>query len=247
MYSNFDSHLGVEGDISREFITITDRDIDANFLIHHFISHFLQKKSNSKVCLLGFTQTQSHYTSACQKMGLNLQTAISKKQFVFVDMLRMLFDGFIADTTHANHLFSSTALTNTLKPLFELLLAIIKGDTPSLVVVDDLSVLVNIGIPVQVVADFLHYCKNMTVQRDVSFLFLSHADEDDAEFTLMNCWLKRYSTLELNVCSLQSGYSNELSGDMTITRHQCLSKLLHFKLMDKDVKFYAPGTSSVIL
>jgi len=246
MYTNFDAHLGVDQtQISQDFIVITDTDIDGNFLLHHFISNFLQKRKG-RVCLLGFAQTQSHYTSACHKMGVNLQTANTKKDFVFVDMLRMIYDGFMAETADSNNLFSDV---DSLKPLMELVNVIVAGDSPSLVVVDDISTLVNIGVPVQIIADFLHYCKTLITQKDVTFVFLSHADTEDPELSLLHCWLKRYVTLEINVRALKSGFSKELSGDMSITHNnkQHTAKHLHFKLLDKDVKFYAPGTASVVL
>ena len=248
MFTEFDLHLGADQkNISKDFVVITDTDIDGNFLLNHFISHFLQK--NAKVCLFGLGQVQSHYAAACHKIGVNIQAAITKKQFVFVDTLRMLFDGFLADSSDSNHLFSSVTDTDSLKPLLELVKAVVSENAPSIVLIDDLCALVNIGISVQVIADFLHYCKTLTVERDITFVFLSHLNQDDPEYSLLHSWLKQYVTLEINVRALKSGYSKDLSGDMSITwdnrYHQ--TKQLHFKLLDKDVKLYALGTSSVVL
>jgi len=260
MFVEFNSHTGLDSsDLSHEFITITDTDIDANFLLHHFLSHFLQKhQQGGKATLLAFAHTLAHYTSAVHKIGSNLHTYITRKQLQYVDGLRMLFDGFMCrdgdDTAIASHLFTSTTSNTSLKQLFHLLNAMSSSthdeDGPILIVVDDLCSLINIGVPAQAVSDFLHYCKTLTtrVERDISFVFLTHADSDDPEYTLVHELLRQYTSMEVNVRALKSGYSKELSGDMNIcwNKHN-VDKHLHFKLLDKDVKFYAPGTSSAVL
>jgi len=252
MFTNFDFHLGVDKkNLSQECILISDTDIDGNFLLHHFISHYIHK--NGKICLLGFAQTLTHYTSACHKIGVNLQTAIAKKQFVFIDALRLLYDGFISSDTDSNNIFSNAVAHDSfsLKPLFDLITINITDDSPTVILLDDICSLVNIGIPVQIIADFVHYCKTLTLQKSISFVFLTHLDEDP-DYIVLHSWLKRYATLEIDVKALKSGYSKELSGDMNIVRRDLyqsitIEKRLHFKLLDKDVKFYAPGTSSVVL
>lgn len=253
MYTSFNTHLGVDNEpLSNEMIVITDKNIDGNFLLHHFISNALG--NDERVCLFGFSQTFTHYLSACHKIGLNLQKYVDSKHFVFIDALQWIFDGFI--TQKDNNIFTNIKDSKfSLKPILDVIINNTSDyQGPSIVLFDDISSLINIGILVQPISNLIHYCKTLTHQNDISFVVLAHIDEDrdDPDYALLHEWLRRYATLEINVSSLKTGYSRDLSGEMNILRkshlqYSTLSKKLHFKLHDKDVKFFAPGTSAAVL
>jgi len=254
MYTYFNSHLGVDkNQLSKEMIVLSDTNIDGNFLLHHFISNALNNEE--KVCLIGFSQTFSHYLNAGHKIGVNLQKYVDSKHFVFLDGLQWIYDSFMDEKDED----SSDILSNaedphfSLKMLFDLIVQNTSDyEGPSIVLIDDFCSLVSIGISVQTISNFLHYCKTLTFKNDMSFVFLAHADDDDPDNVILHAWLKRYMTLEVNVSALKTGYSRDLSGEMNITRksqfeYSKMSKKLHFKLFDKGVKFFAPGTSSAVL
>ena len=251
MYTSFNLHLGIDKEnLAHETIVISDKDIDGNFLLHHFLSHCIN--NNGKVCLLGFNQTLTHYTNASQKLGVNLQKFIDKNNFIFIDVLKLIFDGFICGDNDASSLFTDVNQPEfSLQPLLDLIMVNITDDMPMMILLDDMCSLVNIGVPVQVIADFIHYCKTLTLHKVLSFVFLTHLGEDP-DYLLLQSWLKYYATIEIDVRSLKTGYSKEISGEMCILRRtpkhsSTILKRLHFKLLDKDVKFFAPGTSSAVL
>jgi len=266
MYTTFNAHLGIDKEaLANETIFISDQGIDGNFLLHHLIAHSLN--TGTRVCVLGIAQTLTHYASTAHKLAVNLHKAIDNKQFVFIDALTLLFDGFTSchaddsdddddaddDDDKSNNLFAISPVDPnfSLKALFSLIASQVVDEAPIMVIVDDLTALINIGVPVQHIANFVHYCKSLTHTKNVSFVHLAH-HEDDPEYTLLQSWLRHYATMEIHARAMKTGFSRELSGELNILRRSAkhssvMAKRLHFKLLDKDVRFFAPGTSSAVL
>ncbi|XP_065665061.1 elongator complex protein 6-like [Hydra vulgaris] len=239
MYSNLNYYLGLSESLQCEFITIADSNIDGNFLIHHFISSVL--KNGGKVCLFGFAQTLTHYSNACQKLGVNLQTYADEGSFAFVDILKSICDSFLENDTL---FYDNSSPGYSLKGLWEVIQK--KISNRSLLILDDITSLVNIGVSAQVVADFLHYCKVATHKQCVSFVILGHCNEDDTVCSRVQAFMKTYSTLAIHVSSLKTGYSSDVSGEILIYKKKKTNRM-HFKLADKDVKLFPVGTCPAVL
>lgn len=254
VFSAFNSYIGTEDSYTEpQFVVISDYMIDANFLLHHFVSHYL--KDNRYISVLGFAQTDTHYTTAGHKLGLNLQNVKDGRTLYVIDGLKMLLDGFIGEQ-EKGVFCDPRASSFSLKPLWRMIRDRIqetKERNGHLVIIDDLTALLNVGVSLQVVLDFVHYCKVLVEKSNVSMVILCHSNDDDEEYTSLLSHLKGYSTLHIHVNALKSGYSRDISGEMQITKYSKTvsllntHRLLHFKLLDKDVRFFAPGTSTAVL
>ena len=56
---------------------------------------------------------------------------------------------------------------------------------------------------------------------------LSHADVEDDQYTLLSSRLEQYASLHINVQALRTGYSKDLSGEVSVS---CFSRFIY--LMD---------------
>ena len=245
MFTGLNAHLGINDLSKSEFIFVHDSRTDGSFLLHHFISTWLKGQKN--IVLLGLSQSLGHYASACQKLGVNLQVFKEQGQFIYIDGLNILYNGF-----------KSGASTNPFSPkdMCALLYERLQGlsDNPTLVVIDDLTVFLNIGCSLSDIADTLQFLSALSTQSNCSLLALTHFDEDtdDTELKRVCKNLKHHASLELQVKALATGYSKDLHGELIVTRLNSSQtipekKRLHFKVLDKDMKLFAPGTSSAVL
>ncbi|XP_010783881.1 elongator complex protein 6-like, partial [Notothenia coriiceps] len=85
MYTELNSILNTTPDsfTQGEFVLLSDRQSDASFLIHHFLSLYL--RARCKVCFVGLVQSFNHYSAISQRMGVSLTQAKEKGQLVFLE------------------------------------------------------------------------------------------------------------------------------------------------------------------
>eukprot|EP00794_Sanderia_malayensis_P012205 gene12205-13462_t len=191
-----------------EFILIEDDKVDGSFLLHHFISVFL--KGDCNVLLIGFSQALVHYNSIGKKLGLNLNSAKENNQFVFMDGM-----SFILKSLDSEHLSQS----HDLKKLYGNIVSTLEemNKMPTLLILDDINVLLNAGIDAESVADFMHHCNCLTnfITNPLSFLALLHCDSDviDDDVIYLRNQLKYYATIQFNVRGLETGYSKDVHGE----------------------------------
>ncbi|XP_070259563.1 elongator complex protein 6-like isoform X3 [Myotis yumanensis] len=144
---------------------LCDAETDGSFLVHHFLSFYL--KANCKVCFVALGQSFSHYNIVGQKLGVSLTTARERRQLVFLEGLRSAVDVFFRAEGEAHPLqFLREAKAASLQPLYEFVREALKPvdqreaawKSPVLLV-DDLSVLLSLGVGAVAVPDFVHYCR----------------------------------------------------------------------------------------
>nr|XP_037859944.1 elongator complex protein 6 isoform X5 [Chlorocebus sabaeus] len=144
---------------------LCDAKTDGSFLVHHFLSFYL--KANCKVCFVALFQSFSHYNIVGQKLGVNLTVARERGQLVFLEGLKSAVDVFFQTQEEPHPLqFLREANAGNLKPLFEFVREALKpvdgGEarwTYPVLLVDDLSVLLSLGVGAVAVLDFIHYCR----------------------------------------------------------------------------------------
>ncbi|KAK7885974.1 hypothetical protein WMY93_025595 [Mugilogobius chulae] len=140
-----------------EFIIISERRCDASFLIHHFLSFYLRERA--AVFLEGLQESLSHLIPQEGQAGS--------------DTLNFLRDP-----------------TQGLKNLFEFVRtscsspegASVSSEEwgPPVLLVDDLSVLLSLGVNVGAVLDFSHYCRATVCSKlQGNVVMLLHCDEED--------------------------------------------------------------------
>lgn len=243
---------------------LCDAKTDGSFLVHHFLSFYL--KANCKVCFVALLQSFSHYNVVGQKLGVSLTAARERGQLVFLEGLRSSVDVFFQAQEDPHPLqFLREASAGDLKPLYTFVKeALTPTDSGKaawrcpVLLVDDLSVLLSLGVGVVAVLDFVHYCR-ATVCGDlkgnvVALVHESRDMEDEDNDILLN-GLSHQSHLILRAEGLATGFCKDVHGQLRILRRlasrstarQERSLTYQYKIQDKNVSFFAKGMSPAVL
>ncbi|XP_051576869.1 elongator complex protein 6-like isoform X2 [Myxocyprinus asiaticus] len=250
-----------------DFILLSDRQTDASFLIHHYLSFYL--RAGCKVCFLGFVQSFSHYNAVSQRLGVSLTQARDKGQLVFLEGLKeslgvILQEDASQGTQPLNYLRLPGA---GLECLFKFVESSMRqswnrddGETrgPPVLLIDDLSVLLSLGVSVKAILDFTLYCQaTICLELKGNMVILVRCEEEDADddegSDLLHRGLVHQCSLALHVEGLPTGYCRDIHGQMEVwwrRREDAMynqRKIFHFKVHDKGALFFARGTSSAVL
>ncbi|CAG8557448.1 11356_t:CDS:2 [Paraglomus occultum] len=264
-YGTLDSVLSFERSNvppSGSLILITDTlSSEGNFLIHHFIANHL--KENRHVVLVGFNQTLSHYQAIGKKLGIDLSQEKSKSLFSFIDGLTSFYcsndtSQSTADTDASSISQSSSPIEDNLRKFYVMVKEVVAehpvGSAVSLVI-DDLSTLLFAGIQVEAVLRFVKNCRLLIEKNGGSLTLLVHGDDilmHDINYELFVKSLMYQSEYILSTRGLSSGYSRDVSGDITIARGprnndtSYRTASWHYKTLDNNVQFFAKGHSAGI-
>ncbi|CAL9706038.1 unnamed protein product [Knipowitschia caucasica] len=275
MFTELNNILNIfpEKSSKEEFILISERRGDAAFLIHHFLSFYL--RARCKVCFLGLAQSFSHYHAVSQRLGVSLVQAKDRGQLVFLEALQDSLSHLIPQ----NHQTGSDTLnflrdpTEGLQKLFHFVLSSTSSVGapegsggaeewgPPVLLVDDVSLLLSLGVSVGAVLDFSHYCRATVCSKlQGNVVMLLHCEEeeeedgDDEGAELLLRGLTHQSSLGLHVQGLPTGYCRDIHGQMEVTWRipqpdtpLPVKKLFQYKVHDKGANFFARGTSSAVL
>ncbi|XP_029307827.1 elongator complex protein 6 [Cottoperca gobio] len=273
MFTELNSILNTTPDTftQGEFVLLSDRQSDASFLIHHFLSLYL--RARCKVWFLGLVQSFNHYSAINQRLGVSLTQAKEKGQLVFLEGLNESLSVLIpqkAETGSPAMDFLRDPAVG-LKSLYEFVRSSVTGSGaadgaeewgPPVLLVDDLSVLLSLGVSVGAVLDFSHYCRATVcseLQGNVVMLARCDGDgeedeEDDEGSERLLKGLTHQCSLLLHVQGLPTGYCRDIHGQVEVCwrRRQAdgqytQKKLFQYKVHDKGASFFAPGTSSAVL
>ncbi|GLH11355.1 Elongator complex protein 6 [Gryllus bimaculatus] len=120
------------------------------------------------------------------------------------------------------------------------------------VIIDDASHFLDMGVSLRDVLSLLQYCRTLlTTFSGVSLVVLTHVITEDDSNLLANNVAHVADTI-VNISVLKTGHSSDVTGVMEVKDKQNndasseqwnVSSLFHFKVMDRQVKLYAPGTS----
>ncbi|KAM9308107.1 elongator complex protein 6 [Gastrophryne carolinensis] len=246
-------HCGSE---LEQFTLITDWKTDGSFLIHHFISTYL--KGHCKVCVLGLAQSFSHYNLIAQKLGVSLTGTRDQGQLVFLEGLKSYKSLIFLEPSETEFQNPLRFLRDgsDLQPLYEFIRTAL---TPSageewkcpVLIIDDVSLLLSLGVTPLQILDFLHYCRaTVCYELQGSVVCLVRRDEEDEDSELLARSLCHQSGLILETEGLPTGYCKDVHGQLTVIqkkearRH---STIYQYKIQDKSVSFFAPGLSAAVL
>uniref|UniRef100_A0A3P8RR85 Elongator complex protein 6 n=1 Tax=Amphiprion percula TaxID=161767 RepID=A0A3P8RR85_AMPPE len=255
-----------------EFILVSDRQSDASFLIHHFLSFYL--RAQCKVCFLGLGQSFSHYCAISQRLGVSLAQAKEKGQLIFLEGLKESLSILIPQEGHTENQAMDFLRDPTvgLRSLYKFVQSSLNSSSsgedgteewgPSVLLVDDISVLLSLGVSARAVLDFSHYCKaTVCSQLQGNMVMLVRCDGedegddgDDEGSELLLRGLTHQCSLTLHVQGLPTGYCRDIHGQVEVCwrRRQgdgqhTQKKLFQYKVNDKGASFFARGTSSAVL
>ncbi|XP_048452125.1 elongator complex protein 6, partial [Rhincodon typus] len=247
-------------------VLLCDKQTDGSFLIHHFLSFYL--KGGCKVCFLGLVQSFNHYSLVAQKLGVHLPAARQKGQLVFLEGLRSSLDAILADEQNSRpptlspFQFLSTP-DASLQSLYEFVRLSLSGTSEStwkfpVLIIDDLSVLLSLGVNTGNILNFMHYCRATVCSKFMgNVVMLVHNTEnlEDEENNFVVKSLSHQCHLILQVEGLTTGYCKDIHGQLMMTcrspspvkSERNITKIFQYKIQDKNVNFFARGTSSTVL
>ncbi|GES76842.1 elongator complex protein 6 [Rhizophagus clarus] len=169
--------------------------------------------------------------------------------------------------SYSNSLSDSPISKESLQNFYKIIKQIIEtrhssiDDSRVCLIFDDLSVLIYSGFNVRDILGFVKACRMMIEKYNGSLIMLVHADEDVTQSSLddelgQEILLKSLiyqSEYLLSVRGLGSGFSKDVSGEITIARGPrnqdkwFRPSTLHYKILDNNVQFFVKGFSQVVL
>ncbi|XP_069066983.1 elongator complex protein 6 [Pleurodeles waltl] len=245
-----------------KFALVLDTKTDGSFLVHHFLSFYL--KAGCKVCFVALVQSFSHYNIVAQKLGVSLTTARERGQLVFLEGLKSSWDVLFGEKQDCGQSPLQFLSGSDLKHLYNFVRSSLATSSAEetwrcpVLLVDDLSVLLSLGVKAIQVVDFIHYCKTTICSHlKGNIVALAHSidDSDDNENELVVSFLRHQSSLMLEAEGLVTGFCKDVHGQLKITwKGPChvkgekdQSKVYQYKIQDKNVSFFARGLSSAVI
>ncbi|OCT75339.1 hypothetical protein XELAEV_18030518mg [Xenopus laevis] len=265
MFPELNSLLGVTTDTLTlgKFTLLCDSNTDGSFLVHHFLSYYL--RAGCRVCFVALVQSFSHYNIVAQKLGVNLSSAKDEGQLVFLEGLKSYTDLLFGDKSEAEETNPLCFLRagSDLRPLYSFVSAALAPSAGQswkcpVLILDDLSVLLSLGVTSLQVLDFMHYCRaTVCTQYKGNVLCLVHGAEEsgDEENELVLRSLSHQSHLILQAEGLSTGFCKDVHGQLKIIRGAVSSgkrgknqpEIYQYKIQDKHVAFFARGLSAAVL
>jgi len=234
----FPSLEGTIGSLDNSsFISILDQTKGrCGFLNHHFISYGL--KFHKKVVLIGIDQSFGHFHSVGLKLGYNLFKLKGEKRVEFLEGSKRILQSVIGSETIFR---PETGLHELYKEICQLV-------TPDcFLVVDNLSVITNLGFSQRDLAVFLSKLRHKMAEvggRLVTTFCTSSPD-------LVNTNFLRTSDMNFILQDLKTGKSKEVTGHLTIQRRTQHGEMdcsdYQYRVEEKIVKVFPPGTSGAVL
>ncbi|KAJ2798890.1 Elongator subunit elp6 [Coemansia guatemalensis] len=220
---------------------------DGSVMIPHLVNSVFERQG--QVILLSFRHPFNHYLHIMRKMGVNA----SKHKLQFVN-------GLVE--TDLSSLPPATRPHFTLSADWQEFYSWLNAQPPSLLIIDGLCSLLDLGHDVKTVMSFFTACQQIvgdwSVRAGGGYAGLV-ANMLLDEFTeLLAKSLIRRSHYFFNFEDLESGASTDVSGQLTAipghlhcqiqnSGNKFKPALLHYKVADTTVQFFSPGQSSTIL
>nr|XP_020655923.1 elongator complex protein 6 isoform X1 [Pogona vitticeps] len=267
MFAELSELLGVSVDQPErgKLTLLCAANTDASFLIHHFLSFYL--KAGCKVCFIAVVQLFSHYSIVAQKLGVSLTAAKERGQLVFLEGLKSSNEVLFAEQqepAYANPFQFISRDGSDLKVLYEF---VGKSLSPTSVgetwrcpvlIVDNLGVLLSLGVKLVDILDFIHYCRvtvNSQLKGNVVVMAHSREDSEDEENERLVMSLRHQSHRLLWAEGLATGYCKDVHGQLTILQRSPWEaeaerdhpRIYQYKIQDRNVSFFARGMSAAVL
>lgn len=185
---------------------------------------------------------------------------------MFLEGLKSSVDVFFRAQAEPHPLqFLREANAENLQPLYEFVREALKpvddGEAAwrcPVLLVDDLSVLLSLGMGAVAVLDFIHYCRaTVCWERKGNIVALVHdsGDTEDEENNILLNGLSHQSHLILRAEGLATGFCRDVHGQLRIlwrtpsqpTTQRDRSLTYQYKIQDKSVSFFAKGMSPAVL
>lgn len=250
-------------------VLVSHCDVDGSFLVHHFIGNSL-RSSFSKVVVVGLCQTFTHYNSVGQKMGWSLATTCEQEKLIFIDCLSRSAAPdrereMKCVETQKGRWRLPLDMPRPLETLGRLVASQLSQESKersrrSAIIIDDLAMLLHVGMSIQDLTVFLTFCERLlhcnTSQPGSLVCFLRcDADVDDHEARRLLLHLQHRCQRHVQLSGLSTGYSQLVHGNMLVERRDplqfepgnILRTEMQYRVLDKSVTVFPKGVSSDVL
>eukprot|EP00164_Ancoracysta_twista_P002978 GFYU01003969.1.p1 GENE.GFYU01003969.1~~GFYU01003969.1.p1 ORF type:complete len:311 (+),score=52.30 GFYU01003969.1:85-933(+) len=229
-------------------------------------------KDRHHVTFFAFEQSYAHYFNIARKCGVNMSQMITSGDLLYIDGLSAPFKwsqpgqdlkslpifAFPNQPPPELPLFQlemaedDVSLSpNTMTQLYERIVESVEKNegrsVPSCIIIDNLSYLKSCGASDADICTFLQHCRALCTQKNCTIVVLMHSDIPTSSH--LSNYARHMADYILKVSALETGVSKDVHGQVlaivrtpgvAVTRH------LHFKTSENNVRFFVKGTSKEI-
>lgn len=240
--------LGLMGkDLSGKLIQIVEKHgSNASFMISSLM--WSASRANTSLCLVALHYPRSHYELVAKNLGFNLKAMIESKTAIVLEPYSM----YVESTKDLKQIDMRNE-ENVKRLFLDLKEALKSLPGKKLLIIDDLSDLLCLGSHVSLVTTLLQYCRNLQDHdKDLALTFSSHCSEENEEQNVLVNVVAHIADFRITIAPLKTGFSANVTGSIdvvdnlddassTVANH----RLFHFKLSDRQIKVFAPGTVGI--
>ncbi|XP_068221579.1 elongator complex protein 6 [Palaemon carinicauda] len=235
----------------------------ASGLVSHFLSFGVT--NNSHVCFVSLQHTWGHYCNIGNKCGMNLRQQATEGKVKVIEGLKLMSEVINEDFQDANHPFSFMLEPSKqpLRNLYNIILETVESWRENkehfVLIIDGVSSLLNLGVLSSEIEIFLNYCRTLIEGDDgckyagVLIIVTKSYGRDEDTVHLVNR-LAQCSAVHMSLEALSTGFSREVHGNLRLifnhaSPHLSLPdvQLFQYKMEDKNIRLFAPGTSAGVL
>ncbi|KAJ8979400.1 hypothetical protein NQ317_015829 [Molorchus minor] len=203
---------------------------DSNFILTHLIKQILYEKN--RLCLVSFHNPVEHYQYVGKKLGYDLLKAVEDNVVKIVEPISDIVENIGLEENYLQE-----DKENLVKCFYHdikrCLSDISTEETQTYLMVDDLSHLLDLGVDLSVIINFVNYCVNFINNDRVSVVLNSHVSSKIDEIIANN--LQYIADVHIEVSPLNTGRSTDVTGFLTVERSTGKSRY-HYKAFDRGDK-----------
>lgn len=245
----------IDKDLSGKLLQIVEEHgTSASFVVGSLMWN--ASRTNTSILLLALHNSLAHHHNVTKKLGFNLKGAIDNKSAVVFEPVAAFCEKFVKSGEMANGNFDviDHFLGGEMTTMFEDVkntLSLMSGK--KCLVIDDLGILMNMGIGLAHVITFLQCCRKLQESdKDISLIVSSHVTENCEDHRLLADFISHIADLRVTVSPLRTGFSTNVTGTMEVVDNlerafgtTSEKRVYHFKLTDRQIKVFAPGTVGI--
>ncbi|KAJ1527643.1 hypothetical protein ONE63_007605 [Megalurothrips usitatus] len=205
-------------------------------------------ESSAAVLLVSCHHSAAHYRNQSLKLGLNLTSLSQKGLFEELDLTKAISSSLVKSGCMADFINDSgTIIVETLFSSIRSRLLKMKDSFKSVcLIIGNINDIITTGVSTSHIFTFINYLQGLLAEIDCMSLVIStHFTDDDESERLLGSFLKNASDLTVTVSGLQTGLSKDVSGCLNVWGQSTPSGTYHYRLLDRQVKMFSPGASSV--
>ncbi|XP_044732863.1 elongator complex protein 6 [Chrysoperla carnea] len=245
-----------KSDINNKLLIITERnDANSSFILSCVMSERYNK--DSAFLIVTLANTFRHYHNVGMKLGYNLDKLSKIKKLDTIEILQHLSESICNSSNLEDHInFLDVNKTDIIKNLTNLirfkLNELFRTNTNVCLIIDDISYLLDLNIPVRDIYIFKQNLKNMLNVMENLSIVLSVAVKSQEDLIIANSF-RHIGDSVIELSGLKTGKSDLVTGVMHIRRlNEDLKSwgaqnIYHYKLLDRQIRIFAPGTANTIV